>query len=271
VFENEENYKSHFCFSCSDNSSMEIFRTSYIILRRDMKHPIPMHIPNRTPIYTYILLLAVLLLSASQALSAAQEAISDDGREVLLNDDGTWAFRSTDRFANTSDGRRVRLRADGSWKYVGNASGNALLSSNLQLKTTQIDIRLDKVVIETYEKKVQKNKRVKSQTVFFLDLASSPQAQQDITVRREDISNIKVSDSNGRDYPLLSIQPAPTTLKPGSQASITVRVNGSPQWWKDVESMEISFQPGVFGLQDPVSLMQRVVDFDIQKVSGFDN
>ncbi len=221
-----------------------------------------------------MLLMTILLLSVNQMLFAAQEAISDDGRTVLLNEDGTWSFRSTDRFASTGDGRRVRLQADGKWQYVGDASGSAtgkaLLSSGLQLKTTQIDIKLDKVVIETYERKIQKNKRVKSQTVFFLNLSSSPQAQQDILVTSEDISNIKVSDSNGRDYTLLSIKPAPVSLKPGSQASIAIRVDGSPQWWKDVDSMEISFQPGVFGLLDSVSLVQKVADFDIQKVSGFD-
>jgi len=226
---------------------------------------------RQAPVHTRILLITILLFSASQVLSAEQEAISDDGREVLLKDDGTWVFRSNDRFANTRDGRRVRLRADGGWQYVDTGLANALLSSKQQLKTTQIDIKLDKIVIETYEKKIQKNRRVKSQTVFFLDLASSPQAQQNITVRKDHISKIKVSDSNGRDYPLLSIQPAPTTLKPGSQTRIAVRVDGSPQWWKDVESMEIAFQPGVFGLQDPVSLMQNVDDIDIQKVSGFEN
>ncbi|NNJ96522.1 MAG: hypothetical protein HKP12_05125 [Gammaproteobacteria bacterium] len=222
---------------------------------------------SRIPFNIRIPLMFIFLLGFSQALSAAQEVISDDGREILLKEDGTWEFRSNDRFANTSDGRRVRLKAGGSWQYIG----NALLTSKQQLRTTEIDIKLQKVVIETYEKKIQKNKRVKSQTVFFLDLTSSAQAQQDISISKENISNIKVSDSNGRDYPVLFIKPAPIILKPGTQTSIAVRVDGSPQWWKDVESMEISFQSGIFGLQDPASFSQNVVDFDIKKVDGFEN
>ncbi len=222
---------------------------------------------RRTPFNIRIPLMVSFLMAPGQAQPAAQEVISDDGREVLLKEDGTWEFRSNDRFANTSDGRRVRLKADGSWQYIG----NALLSSKQQLRTTEIDIKLQKVVIETYEKKVQKNKRVKSQTVFFLDLSSSPQAQQDISIGEKNISNIKVNDSNGRDYPVLSIHPTSQIIKPGSRTSITVRVDGSPQWWKDVESMEISFQPGIFGLQDTAAFMKNIVDFDIKKVSGFEN
>lgn len=222
---------------------------------------------RRTSLNIRIPLMVSFLMLPSQALPGAQEVFSDDGREVLLKEDGTWEFRSNDRFATTSDGRRVRLKADGSWQYVG----NALLTSKQQLRTTEIDIKLQKVVIETYEKKVQKNKRVKSQTVFFLDITSSPQAQQDISVGEKNISNIKVNDSNGRDYPVLSIHPASQIIKPGSRTSVTVRVDGSPQWWKDVESMEISFQPGIFGLQDPAAFKKNIVDFDIKKVSGFEN
>lgn len=222
---------------------------------------------RRTPFNIRIPLMVIFLLVYSQALAGAQEVLSDDGREILLKEDGTWEFRSNDRFATTSDGRRIRLKADGSWQYIG----NALLTSKQQLRTTEIDIKLQKVVIETYEKKVQKNKRVKSQTVFFLDVTSSPQAQQDISIGEKNISNIKVNDSNGRDYPVLSIQPVPFILKPGSLTSVTVRVDGSPQWWKDVESMEISFQPGIFGLQETAAFMKNIVDFDIKKVSGFEN
>jgi hypothetical protein len=222
---------------------------------------------RHTPFNIRIPLMFTFLLGSSQVLPSAQEVISDDGREVLLKEDGTWEFRSNDRFANTSDGRRVRLKADGSWQYIG----NALLASKQQLKTTEIDIKLQKVVIETYEKKIQKNKRVKSQTVFFLDLTTSPQAQQDISISEENISHIKVSDSDGSDYQVLSIQPLPLLLKPGSQTSIAVRADGSPQWWKNVESMEISFQPGIFGLQDPASFKQNVVEFDMKKVDGFED
>jgi len=212
-----------------------------------------------------IIILISLLLPGSNALSANQDVITDDGREVLLRDDGTWEFSSTDRFANTKDGQRIRLKDDGSWQYVGNAP----LTSKQQIRTTDLDIKLRRVVIETHEKKVQKNTRVKSQTVFYLNLELSPLAKSDISINENDISRVKVNDSEGKDYPVLSIQAEPAILKPGSDTTVTVRVDGAPQWWKNVKLMEMIFKPGIFGLQAPVTLSQNVDDIDKKKVEGF--
>ncbi len=63
---------------------------------------------------TAIVYLSILL--NSPAGFAAQVVISDDGREVLLKDNGTWEFRSNDRYANTPDGRRVRLKENNTWE-----------------------------------------------------------------------------------------------------------------------------------------------------------
>ncbi len=211
------------------------------------------------------ILISLLLFPGGNALSANQEVISDDGREVLLRDDGTWEFRSTDRFANTKDGQRIRLKDDGSWQYVGNAP----LTSKQQIRTMDLDIKLRKVVIETHEKKVQKNTRSKSQTVFYLNLELSPLAKSNISINENDISRVKVKDSEGKDYSVLSIQAEPAILKPDSDTKVAVRVDGAPQWWKSVKSMEIIFKPGIFGLQAPVTLSQSVDDIDKKKVDGF--
>ena len=212
-----------------------------------------------------IILLTLFLLPASTALSANQEVITVDGREVLLKDDGSWEFLSTDRFANTKDGLRVRLKDDGNWEYVGNAP----LTLKQQIRTTELDIQLQKVVIETHEKKVQKNTRAKSQTVFYLNLELSPLAKSNISINENDISPVVVKDSKGKSYPVLSIQAEPVRLKPGSDTKVIVRVDGAPQWWKNVKTMEILFKPGIFGLQAPVTLSQSVDDIDKKKVDGF--
>ena len=212
------------------------------------------------------LIISLSLLPGSNALSANQDVITDDGREVLLRDDGSWEFRSTDRFANTKDGHRIRLKDDGSWQYVGNAP----LTSKQQIRTTVLDIKLGKVVIETHEKKVQKNTRSKSQTVFYLNLELSPLAKSNISINENDISRVKVKDSEDKEYPVLSIQAEPVILKPDSDTNVVVRVDGAPQWWKSVKSMEIIFKPGIFGLQAPVTLSQSVDDIDKKKVDGFE-
>jgi hypothetical protein len=104
----------------------------------------------------------LLLVTIDDNVFAAQEVIIVDGREVLLKEDGTWTYNSTDRYANTNDGRRLRLKDDGSWQYVGNAP----LTTTEQAGTTNLNIKLQKVVIEKFEKKVQKNTRVKTQKYF---------------------------------------------------------------------------------------------------------
>ena len=218
------------------------------------------------PTRIVFIIISLSLLPGSNALSANQDVITDDGREVLLRDDGTWEFRSTDRFANTKDGHRIRLKDNGSWQYVGNAP----LTSKQQIRTTVLDIKLGKVVIETHEKKVQKNTRSKSQTVFYLNLELSPLAESNISINENDISRVKVKDSEGKDYPLLSIKAEPAVLKPDSNTKVVVRVDGAPQWWKSVKSMEIIFNPGIFGLQVPVTLSQSVDDIDKKKVDGFE-
>ena len=218
-----------------------------------------------TPSGIIVILILLALLPGGNVLSANQEVITDDGREALLRDDGTWEFRSADRFANTKDGQRIRLKDDGSWQYVGNAP----MISKEQVRTTEMDIELQKVVIETHEKKVQKNTRVKTQTVFYLNLELSSLAKNNISINENDVALVKVKDNEGRNYPVLSVQPGTRELKPGSNTAISIRADGAPQWWKSVKSIEIVFKPGIFGLQAPVTLSQNVDDIDKKKVDGF--
>jgi hypothetical protein len=213
-----------------------------------------------------ISILSLSLITGSNALSAEQEVITDDGREVLLKEDGSWAFRSTDRFANTQDGRRVQLKQDGSWQYVGNAE----MTSEAHVRTTLLDIKLENVVIEKYEQKIQKNVRVKTQAVFYLSLDLSPLANSNISITNNDVSHIEVKDNEGKIYPVLSIEPSPTVLEPNSDTAITIRADGSPKWWGKVKSMEIVLNPGILGIQEPITLSQSVNDFDEKKVDGFE-
>ena len=207
----------------------------------------------------------LLLIAINDNVFAAQEVIIVDGREVLLNEDGTWRYHSTDRYANTNDGRRLRLKEDGSWQYVGNAP----LTTTEQVRTTNLNIKLQKVVIEKHEKKVQKNTRVKTQTVFYVVLENSAQAKKNISIKNSDISLIEVNDNNGKNYPVVSLQPGSIQLKPDTNTTLVIRAEKSPSMWDDVKSMEIVFKPGMFGIQKTIILKQMTIDFDEEKVDGF--
>ena len=210
--------------------------------------------------------LAVIFFSdASTVLAANQDVVTDDGREVLLKADGTWEFRSDDRFANTTDGQRVRLKADGSWEYMGNAP---MVASQL-VRTRELEIELQEVVIEFHEQKVQKNTRVSSQTVFYLKLGLSPLAEEPIDIDKSNLTLIAIQDNKRRTYPVLSMQATPASLQPASEASITIRADGSPQWWKNVKTMNIVFEPEIFGLGESVTLAYSLDDIEKKKVDGF--
>jgi hypothetical protein len=216
-----------------------------------------------TPLIIYTLIL--LLLPVSDACSADQQVITDDGREVLLKGDGTWVFRSTDRFANTKDGQRVQLKQDGSWQYMGNAP----VASDEHVRSTLLDIKLQKVVLERHEKKVQKNIRLRTQTVFYVNLGLSAWAKNNISITKNDVSHIEINDNNGKTYPVLSIDPAPVVLKPDSDTTMVIRADGSPLWLDDVKSMSVIFKPEIYGIQQPVTLSRDVDDFEEKKVAGF--
>ncbi|MBE9559768.1 MAG: hypothetical protein IMF15_03215 [Proteobacteria bacterium] len=216
---------------------------------------------------TFITIVTLLLLTISNTLSADQQVITDDGREVLLKEDGSWEYRSTDRFADTEEGRRVRLKEDGSWSY----SGNVPLKSKAQVRTTDLDLKLQKVVVETHKKKTQKSARIKTQTVFYVQLHSSAQAKTDISIKDSDISLIEVKDNNEKSYPVLSIRSDNPDLPPGTKSTLEIRADKSPSIWDDVKSMEIIFKTGIFGIQKQITLSQRTIDFNKEDVEGFDS
>lgn len=217
-------------------------------------------------ITSFYLLAVFIAIPTSFAESVVPETATIDGREVLLNENGSWQYRSTDRYANTADGRRVRLKEDGSWQYIGNAP----LTSKEQVRTAELELKLDKVVIETYEKKVQKNTRVKTQTVFYVQLNYSAQAKNNISIDKSDISLIEVKDNNGKNYPVLSIKPAGKQIQPNTQTMLEIRAKKSPAIWDDVKTIDIVFKPGFSGIEQAITLTRRTIDFEEENVAGFD-
>jgi len=212
-------------------------------------------------------LLTIFLFFLSGHISAEKsQIINVGGREVLLKQNGQWEYHSTDQFANTAEGRRVRIKENGSWSYIGNAS----LKSSTQVRTSNLDIKLNKVVIETYKQKIQKSSRIKTQTVFHLKLNNSPQSRTTINIQNSDVSQIEVKDNNGKVYPVLSIKAEHSKLEPDNETMLIVRAEKSPSIFDDVNAMEITFKASLFGLQKSITLSQRIIDFKNKNVDGFD-
>ncbi len=219
-----------------------------------------------TRINLSILLVLFSCAPLLHAESSAQEIVTIEGREVVINKDGSWTYRSSDRFASTKNGDRVQLKEDGSWTMVGNAP----LTSKVQARTTDLDIKLQKVVIETYRIKRQKNVSLKTQTVFYIQLDYSPQSDKNLSINSSDISLIEVQDNNGKNYKVVSIEPAQAELKPETKTTLVVRAEKSPLMWDNVKFMEVTLKAGMLGLAAPISLSHRASDFDEENVSGFE-
>lgn len=213
-----------------------------------------------------LFLSTLIAVSISYAEKPEQQTVTIEGRTVILNADGSWRYKSSDRYANTKDGTRVRLKEDGRWEHVGNTP----LESDQQVRTSELDIKLDKVVIETYKQKKQKNTSVKTQTVFYVDINNSPQATKMVNIKDNDISLIYITDNNGKSYTVLSLKAVTEQLDPSLQSRLIVRVKKSPSIWDDVKSMSITFNAGFFELESAVTLTEKVADFEEENVDGFE-
>ena len=105
-------------------------------------------------------------------ITHADQVILVEGREVRLNADGSWQYISNDRIADTPDGKRARLMDDGKWEYIGNSP----VKTEQVQRTTSLALELQNVVIERTEKKVQKNTRVRTRTVFTINLQQAKES-----------------------------------------------------------------------------------------------
>lgn len=204
-------------------------------------------------------------LVVTTATVADEDLVSDDGREVHIKSDGTWSFRSDDRFANTQDGRRIRLKSDGTWQYEGNAP----LQTEEQFRSQITDVKLQKVEFEAIRSKAHKNTRKQTQTVFYLDVVHSAAAKVDLNLTADSQSAFSVFDSSGNEYPVVSLKPKQSQLNPGSTETLVIRADGSPQWW-NIKSMQLRIAPRLFNSSKAIELSQRISDIEKRNVEAFD-
>ncbi len=203
-------------------------------------------------------------LSLNVAQAQSQTLITDGGREILLKEDGTWEFLSSDRFVTTQDGKRVRLKTDGSWEIIDNAP--LVISTDRLLK--KIELNLQKVVEEQVVKKIQKNVRVKSQMVFYVDVKSLH--SDTISPIENSAEHVTVVDSLGNEYPVISLSPAEVSIKPNSIQEIEVRVDGAPSPFSSSKTIDIIFAPKLFNTNDVQTLNYRISDIEEKEVARFE-
>ena len=67
----------------------------------------------------------------------------------------------------------------------------------------------------------------------------------------------------------MSIEADTKQLQPNTETGIVVRAEKSPAAWDNVKSMEVVLKAGLLGIETPITLSQRTVDFDEEDVAGF--
>ncbi len=199
--------------------------------------------------------LALLLGIVSFTTSAADlQATGDDGRQIILKENGSWQYRSSDRFATSEDGTRVRLRDNGQWEFIGNAP----IINSEQVRTQALDIQLGDIITEFYKEKVGKNTRHMSQTIFHLTVDISSYAK-DIETKLSHFNLFSITDSRGNRYPVLSISPQHKLLTAGKTYDIAIRVDGSPsgQFAVGIKTLQLTVDKAVFGSPADLKFSRR--------------
>lgn len=192
-------------------------------------------------LFLFLILLAPLLSQADEIV------LSDDGREVRLNKNGSWEFVSEDRYATTSDGGRVRLKADGSWEKVEDdrnwvtLPASSVQTSRDKITEGSIQLEITEVVIESVRSRQQKNTRLSSQIVTYMNVTSDDSQTFDLLM-----SDITLRDSRGKQYDVISVLPGTIRVTPDSPVQVRIIADDSPKWW-GVKSFTYEIAPGVLG------------------------
>ena len=229
---------------------------------------------NLNVIYKALSLSVILLIMASGVhVSAAEDVVSDNGREVRLNEDGTWSLLSRDLFATTLDGRRIRLMADGRWELIvdpaalmANAPRTGIALSHNQMDGNATRILLTQVDILKVNTTKHKATTSDTRTFYYLDVTNnSDQAIQLTQSKREAIS---ASDSKGRQYDVQALRFSSDVIASGESQQLIVIIDGSPRWY-NVRYLSLELAANTFGQHARVVLSKNMSDIETEVVKAF--
>lgn len=218
---------------------------------------------------TAILALTASAMTLSSINSYADiSAKGDDGRTILLKQNGQWEFSNNDRFATTADGTRVKLKDDGSWEFIGNAP----IQSKQQFRAESLDVKLSKVETKyTQEKAGSKNVRTKAHTLFYFDVDISNYATSPVIVNLKEFNGLSVTDSRDHDYKIIAATGSAEKLQPGNNYRFEVRVDGAPKFttsFLSVKNITLTIDKSVFLTAADIKLTAETDDIIVTKVDN---
>ncbi|MFT7245167.1 MAG: hypothetical protein ACI82A_002532 [Candidatus Azotimanducaceae bacterium] len=224
-------------------------------MKRDMTRPLAL----RRQIGLLGLLSILGCMGSSFVIAEPKSAIADDGREVMLKDNGEWEYLSEDKFATTPDGQRIRLKPNQRWQKVRDSEAPAyqpvpmttVQRDNATIADSNVELILDQVHIENQREDVGKNTRLRSNLVFYLDI------QGDLPGLMLQPEQFSVQDSRGKIYPVFSAIAGTAPI--GSKPRWIIRAKGAPRWW-GVKFFSLQVAPDVLGNTDSIELRKPMRD-----------
>ena len=205
------------------------------------------------------LLSALGCLGTSTVIAEPKAAIADDGREVVLRDNGEWEYVSEDKFATTPDGQRIRLKPNQRWQKVRDSEAPAyqpvpltiVKRDNATIADSNLEVILDQVHIENQREEVGKNTRLRSNLVFYLEI------QGDLPGFKPQPEQFSVQDSRGKIYPVFSVIAGAAPI--GGKPRWVIRAKGAPRWW-GVKFFSLQIAPDALGNKDSIALRKPMRD-----------
>ena len=214
--------------------------------------------------------LLVCLLSAAW-VCAEEIVISDDGRQIQLNGDGSWVQLSADRYAINAAGERIRLKPDGTWSVLGDQalapsrSNPASPSGANSLAVIQTTLFLAKV--EILKRRIKRAKSVHAETSSIYHLRVINDGATDIQLDASLADKLVARSSSGEVFPISAVEFEDPVIVAGQQATIRIEAEGSPQWF-GVKTMVLEVAANALGNSQPRLLNKSMDDVERRSVDN---
>lgn len=209
-------------------------------------------------------------------LAADEVVVSDDGRQIRLNGDGTWVQLSQDRFATRTDGERVRLKPDGTWTIVRQdqadivpatpSTPSAALDPAPALLSSDNTLYLSRVQIERRRIKRAKSIHADTRMVFHVRIVN--ESDTDLELRPDARNGLVVRSSRGVEYPVEALSFNETRIAPGARGDAVVVASGAPQWF-GVKFLSLEVAANTFGNATPRVLSKNMNEVERKEVDSF--
>lgn len=215
------------------------------------------------------MLLGAFLLLLGVSVSAAEVVISDDGRQIQINGDGTWVQLSKDRYAINAAGERIRLKPDGTWSLLSDAkpaNGQAPVALTPISAALESTLFLSKVEILKRRIERAKSTHAEVRSVYYLQVVNDSPA--DITLDNSLSTKLLPGSSSGAEFEVISVSFPTGLIKPGERETIEVVADGAPRWF-GVKAMTLEVTAGALGNRQSRVLSKMMSDVDRRDVDDF--